>query len=229
METMIALDLFCGAGGASVGLRRLGIQPSGVDIESQPRYPFSFLQADATSISIDTIRSYDFVWASPPCQGFTAYKRRAGHVRPRENLIPKVRAMLRAAGVPYVIENVPDAPLENPFLLCGSAFGLDVRRHRIFEASFPVTPPICNHGWQTPRFPPATNRKNLRSTVEVGVWRIPLETQRRAMGIDWMQLEELSEAIPPAYSEFIARAWLANYRQQSCVALTKISDAGRRS
>ena len=87
-------------------------------------------------------------------------------------------------------------------------FGLDVRRHRIFESSFPVTPPRCNHAAQTPRFPPATNRTNLRSTVEVGVWQIPIETQRKAMGIDWMNLRELSQAIPPAYSEFIARSFL---------------------
>lgn len=204
---MKALDLFCGAGGASMGLHRAGFDVTGVDIESQPRYPFTFHQLDALECDWAAM-DYDFVWASPPCQKFTAYKRRPNHVAPRENLIPQTRELLKAAGVPYVIENIPGAPLKNTFQLCGSSFGLDVRRHRIFEASFKVTPPACNHSWQTPRFPPASNRKNLRRTVEVGVWRIPLETQRKAMGIEWMNLEELSEAVPPAYSHFIATQFL---------------------
>lgn len=188
-----------------MGLHRAGFHVTGVDINPQPHYPFGFLQMDALAMNTWT---FDFVWASPPCQAFTAYKRRKAHVRPRENLIPLVREKL--AHIPHVIENVPGAPLENPFTLCGSSFGLDVRRHRIFEANFPVAAPACDHSWQTPRFPPATNRKNLRRTVEVGVWRIPLETQRRAMGIDWMDLSELSQAIPPAYSEFIGRQFLRN-------------------
>ena len=200
---MRALDLFCGAGGASVGLHRAGFEVTGVDIEPQPNYPFRFIQADALEFPVE---GFDFVWASPPCQAFTAYKRRKAHVKPRENLIPLVREML--AHFPHVIENVPGAPLEKPFMLCGSSFGLDVRRHRIFEANFPVASPACDHSWQTPRFPPATNRNNLRRTVEVGVWRIPLETQRRAMGIDWMERRELTQAIPPAYSEFIGRQFL---------------------
>lgn len=85
-------------------------------------------------------------------------------------------------------------------------FGLDVRRHRCFETSFVIEQPACNHRAQTPRFAPATNRENLRSTVEVGVWRIPLSIQQIAMGIDWMDLPELSQAIPPAYAEYIARS-----------------------
>jgi len=204
---MKALDLFCGAGGASMGLHRAGFEVTGVDLEPHPDYPFTFRLGNALAQS--DLHAFDLIWASPPCQGFTAYKRRPGHVRPRDNLIPAVRDMLRASGRPYIIENVEGAPLENPVKLCGSMFGLDVRRHRLFETSFEVTPPLCQHHLQTPRFPPATNRKNLRSTVEVGVWRIPLDVQHRAMGIDWMPLAELTEAIPPAYSEFLARAFLA--------------------
>ncbi len=207
---MRALDLFCKAGGASSGLVRAGFVVTGVDLEEQPNYPFSFIRADVVTLATNMLQEFDLVWASPPCQGFTAYKRRKNHVRPRANLIPAVREMLKASGVPYIIENVPGAPLEQPTMLCGSMFGLDVRRHRMFETSFPVTPPKCRHHEQTPRFPPATNRKNLRSTVEVGVWRIPLDVQQRAMGIDWMTREELSEAIPPAYSEFLARAFLTS-------------------
>jgi DNA (cytosine-5)-methyltransferase 1 len=100
-----------------------------------------------------------------------------------------------------VIENVAGAPLHNPARLCGSSFGLDVQRHRYFESNVTLLAPPCDHGWQTPRFPCATNRTNLRRTVEVGVWRIPLAVQQQAMGIDWMTLRELSEAIPPAYTE----------------------------
>jgi len=133
-----ALDLFCGAGGAAMGLYRAGFDVVGVDIIPQPNYPFMFFQADALTFPLGNA---DFIWASPPCQGFTAYKRRKNHVRPRENLIPAVRDRLR--GRTHAIENVPGAPLENPTMLCGSMFGLDVRRHRLFETNFPVnTPPL---------------------------------------------------------------------------------------
>lgn len=194
----------------SAGLARAGFEVTGIDIQEQPNYPFEFLRGDALSVSVEWIRRFDFVAASPPCQHFTAYKRRPGHVKPAENLIPKTRALLEAAGVPWVIENVPGAraELRSPIMLCGSSFGLDVRRHRHFESSFPIAPVPCAHGWQLPRFPPAGNRTNLRSTVEVGVWRIPLERQREAMGMTWGTLRELSQAVPPAYSEYIGRQFL---------------------
>lgn len=123
-------------------------------------------------------------------------------------MIPAVRARLVASGIPYIIENVVGAPLLDPTLLCGSMFGLDVQRHRIFETSFPVQAPSCDHRVWSPRFAPATNRTNLRKTVEVRVWRIPLGVQRQAMGISWMSLPKLSQAIPPAYAEFLGRAAL---------------------
>jgi DNA (cytosine-5)-methyltransferase 1 len=193
------LDLFCCAGGAAMGYHRAGFDVVGVDINPQPNYPFEFHQGDALTFPLDGF--VEAVHASPPCQSFTAYKRRGGGVGDGyENLIPRTREMLRASGLPYVIENVPGAPLENPIQLCGSSFGLDVRRHRWFESNVPLMAPPCAHGTQTPRFTPASNRDNLRKTVEVGVWRIPLSVQREAMGIDWMTLEELSEAIPPAYT-----------------------------
>jgi DNA (cytosine-5)-methyltransferase 1 len=189
-----------------MGLYQAGFEVVGVDIKPQPSYPFKFVQHDATEE--EDFSEYDLVWASPPCQAFTAYRRRKGHVRPYKTLIPKVRKILQANGVPYIIENVPGAPLIDPVMLCGSMFGLDVRRHRFFEWSFWVDRPECRHDLQLPRFPSATNRKNLRKTVEVGAWRIPLETQRRAMGIDWMTVKELSQAIPPAYSRYLAEGLL---------------------
>jgi DNA (cytosine-5)-methyltransferase 1 len=197
------LDLFCKAGGASMGYHRVGFEVVGVDIEPQPRYPFEFHQADALEFDLT---GFDVIHASPPCQSFTAYRRKGHGVGDGyPDLIAPIRQRLIDAGVPYVIENVEGARdrLVDPVRLCGSSFGLDVRRHRYFEANWPLEAPPCDHGWQTPRFPPATNRSNLRRTVEVGVWRIPLDVQRRAMGIDWMTLRELSESIPPAYTEFI--------------------------
>lgn len=201
-----------------MGLSRAGFDVLGIDIEPHPKYPFPFILADAVGALDEIVERVarrgvtedeaSFLWASPPCQEFTRYKRRAGHVRPRDNLIPAVRERLKKTGLLYAIENVEDAPLLNPVTLCGSMFALDVRRHRNFEANFKITQPACNHMLQFPRFAPATNRTNLRKTVEVGVWRIPLDVQRKAMGIDWLDLEDLTEAIPPAYSEYIGRVAL---------------------
>lgn len=203
-----ALDLYCCAGGASRGLQMAGFHVTGVDCDPQPDYiGDAFVRADALSYPLE---GFDLVWASPPCQAFTAYKRRKNHVRPRPNLIPQTRDRLRQWGGQWIMENVEGAPLESPITLCGSMFGLDVRRHRLFETSFPVAQPSCAHHLQTPRFPPATNRTNLRCTVEVGVWRIPLDVQQRAMGINWMPLDKLSQAIPPAYAHWLAEQALAH-------------------
>lgn len=202
------LDLFSCAGGAAMGYHRAGFEVVGVDKNPQPRYPFEHHVRDAIEFAREHGHKFDAAHASPPCQTFTAYRRRgAGVGDSYENLIPETREVLDSLGIPYVIENVETAKLEliDPTRYCGSSFELDVRRHRLFESNIPLNAQPCDHGWQTPRFPSATNRTNLRSTVEVGVWRIPLETQRKAMGIDWMELRELSEAIPPAYTEHIGR------------------------
>lgn len=209
---MRALDLFCGAGGAAMGLHRAGFEVTGVDIRPQPRFPFRFVQGDALDPPV-RLEDFDLIWASPPCQGFTAYKRRPGHVGEHPNLIPQTFSITYGTPDARSIARVVGAPLEHPFTLCGSSFGLDVRRHRIFEADFPVLAPPCSHGWQRPRFQQASNRANRRRTVEVGVYRIPLKVQSAAMGVDWMRLDELSQAIPPAYSEFIGRAFLAQRRR----------------
>lgn len=208
-----ALDLFCGAGGATRGLQRAGFHVLGYDITKQPNYiGDDFVRLDAFKLTPGELTRFDLVWASPPCQGRTAYKRRPNHVRPvdTDGAITKIRTLLRASGVPFIIENVPGAPLESPITLCGSMFGLDVRRHRCFETSWALAQPACRHHLQQGDFPPATNRKNRRKTAEIGVWRIPLATQRLAMGIDWMELQELSEAIPPAYSQWLALRFLAD-------------------
>lgn len=210
------LSLCCGGGGACKGYADAGFYPVGVDINPQPDYPYEFLELDALQvlrvlISGSTVHGYkleDFsaIHASFPCQKWTAYRRKGSGVgEGYPDLITPGRSFLRATGLPYIMENVPGSPLRNPVQLCGSSFGLNVRRHRWFESSISFSVPPCDHSWQTPRFPPATNRKNLRCTVEVGVWRIPLAVQQEAMGIDWLPLKSLSEAVPPAYTEFLGR------------------------
>lgn len=201
-----------------MGYYRAGFDVVGVDIKPQPNYPYEFEQADVMTLDADAWPiTFDAIHASPPCQFKTAYKRRPGHVAESPNLISQTREAIEATGLPYVIENVEYARdhLRDPIRLCGSSFGLDVRRHRLFESNVPLMAPPCDHSWQTPRFQSATNRTNLRSTVEVGVWRIPLDVQRRAMGIDWMTLPELSEAIPPPYTEHIGAYLIAEVERRA--------------
>lgn len=200
------LDLCCCAGGAAKGYHDAGFEVVGWDIEPQPNYPYEFHQGDALEVlrDLNYVRSFDAVHASFPCQLFTAYRRKGHGVGDGYlNLIPEGRELLEATRLPYIIENVPSAPLRHPIMLCGSSFGLDVRRHRIFESNVPLMAIPCDHSWQTPRFAPATNRTNLRRTVEVGVWRIPLDVQQAAMGMGWTTLHELSEAVPPAYTHYL--------------------------
>ena len=210
------LDLCCGGGGASQGYRLAGFGSiTGVDCEPQPEYPFEFIQADALTFPLD---GFDFVHASWPCWKWSAYRRRpalAGKDYP--DLIAAGRERLEAWGGPYILENVPGAPLISPVTYCGSSFGLDVRRHRLLEAGggLTLTAPPCDHSWQAPRFPCATNRVNKRRTVEVGVYRIPLAIQQQAMGIGWLPLKKLSQAIPPAYTEHAGRQALAFLEERS--------------
>src|SRR5262245_8123864 len=184
-----------------MGYHRAGFEIVGVDIKPQPHYPFELVQADALKWGADAVElfAFDAIHASPPCQAFTAYKRRPDHVTLSPDLIGSTRALLRQTGLPYVIENVKGAPLQRPVMVCGSMFDpvLGVRRHRYFETSWRMrqhdTPWPCRHDLIEAQFPAATNRRqNSRSTVEVGVWRIPLETQKQEMGVDWdVTLDEL--------------------------------------
>jgi DNA (cytosine-5)-methyltransferase 1 len=207
----LALDLFCGAGGASMGLYRAGFDVTGVDIRDQRRYPFTFIRGDATKLPVDLAR-FDFIWASPPCQDYSALKGLSGAKRGR--LIPLVREMLRASGVPYVIENVVGAELRDWFVLCGSAFGLGVWRHRRFEMHPPLvfTPPCSHRMCRTPIDVTGTGGpfNGTRAKPGGGISRKPnnLAHARAVMGIDWMNRRELAESIPPAYSEYIGRAVL---------------------
>ena len=202
------LDLFCGAGGAGTGYHRAGFEVVGVDIKPQPHYPFEFHQMDALDVDPDGtwLSTFSAAHASPPCQLFSAYQRANKRQGEHLNLIPETRELLRATGLPYVLENVPGAPLEDPVTICGVSVGLEVKRHRLFEANIDfVVPPCACGGWMAAKYDRGSRatRPNDRRTVAVGEWRQPLELQQQAMGIDWMTVPELSQAIPPAYTELI--------------------------
>jgi DNA (cytosine-5)-methyltransferase 1 len=206
-----ALDLFCGAGGVSMGLHRAGFTVTGVDVRPQPRYPFTFHQGDALT---HPLAGFDFVWASPPCQGYTRMSRgllqSQGRAKPHPRLIEAVRARLQAWGGPYIMENVVGAPLLQPVQLCGSAFGLLVQRHRLFESNVLLFAPPCQHAHFVADKPPLHRLQGPHSRVvgcygngrgkgdDKALWQ-------RAMGIDWMTRKEMAEAIPPAYAEYLGR------------------------
>ncbi len=218
-----ALDLFCWQGGATKGLQRAGYKTCGVDIRRSARYCGDwFIEGDALSLPIDFIRQVDFVWASPPCQAYLDLAAKDGR---HPKLIEPTRELLHRAGVPYAIENSPRAPLLKPVQLCGSMFGLNVRRHRAFETSFPVTAPKCNHkiqgdeirayygkpGWLVwTRGGAQVQAKGRKPLLRGSVDQAPAD-----MGIGWMDWDGLREAVPPAYSEFIARAFLAQRKSEA--------------
>ena len=195
------LDLFCGAGGASMGYYQAGFDVVGVDIKPQPNYPFKFIQADVLDFPLD---GYDAYHASPPCQAYseaTPISTKSGHPK----LISITHELLVSTNKPYVIENVEGARwhLVNPIMLCGSMFGLGVWRHRWFEVSpiwclSPAT--CCHHGHPVTINPPANARK--------AQGKRNFEKEKWAMGIDWMNKNEISQAIPPAYTEYIGKCLL---------------------
>lgn len=199
-----------------MGYHRAGFEVIGVDINPRPNYPFEFVQGDAMDAlgqPEEIAATYDAVHASPPCQHFTKYRNAVKDITDRyEDLLEPTREGLNATGLPYVIENVEGAPLVNPITLCGSMFDLDVRRHRLFEANWPLRDHIwpCRHKIWGARFKSSTGRKpNSRRTIDVGSWDEPLERQKQAMGVDWsLTVRELSQAVPPAYTEYIGRELL---------------------
>jgi DNA (cytosine-5)-methyltransferase 1 len=188
----------------------------GVDLSPQPNYPFQFVQADALQhlddlLTIGNVADFAAIHASPVCYGWSKMRDcRPGSKDDQPDYITPIRPLLQATGLPWVIENVPGAPLRDYVQICGSGLGMTLQRHRWFEATFPLWGIPCSHGsnrWNA-AYGHATGRKRRRVPV-IGEWRTPRHLQFEAMGIDWMALEELTEAIPPAYTEHIGRALLA--------------------
>jgi DNA (cytosine-5)-methyltransferase 1 len=193
------LDLFCGAGGAAMGYHRAGFDVVGVDIKPQPHYPFEFHQADAMTYPLD---SFNAIHASPPCQDHMETPHRKHGTG---WMLEQTRRRLKNQSAPWVIENVPNrrAPhMRADYAICGCMVGLPLRRVRWFETSWggfelhpthrhdgPVVS-VVGHG--TPTW--------VRSKLG---YNPTITHYREAMGIDWMNRDELSQAIPPAYTEWI--------------------------
>ena len=142
-----------------MGYYRAGFEVIGVDLQPQPRYPFEFHQADAMTYPLD---GFDAIHASPPCQAYTVAQNATHNRGAHPDLVAPVRGMLLATGRPFVIENVVGAPLVEPITLCGSMFGLHVKRHRLFECNLFFLAPLCDHKSYRPQFPPcSTDRTHL--------------------------------------------------------------------
>lgn len=231
------LDLFCGAGGATKGYQRAGFFVIGVDIESQPRYVGdAFEQGDALAVlqrlldggmvcgySLAQIAAFA---ASPPCQ-FASEQTPMEYRSKHPNLIPETRRRLLATGKPYVIENVENARrhLITPLMLCGSMFGLPVWRHRYFECNpaFIFPPATCNHTRRPVTFSSGSHSRALnrlmspvlisgttrRSPANGGRFEYTVQDCRDAIDCQWMTREEIDEAVPPVYTEYISKHLLA--------------------
>lgn len=214
---MRALDLFCGAGGASKGLQDAGFEVVGIDINEKraKRYPCMFVHGDATRPPVDP-NGFDFVWASPPCQAFSnASYHKPERVSEYPNFISETREMLDEWGIPYVIENVPLAPIRADIVLNGALFGLPIVRRRHFECGGWNPPLILTSNYLTKTVTNADLAQVAGHSGHPGkaarrAWnrRNSAKGWQAAMGIDWMTRRELVESVPPAYSRRIAEAFL---------------------
>ena len=218
---MKVLDLYCGCGGATKGLQNAGFEVTGIDNKPMPYYCGNeFIQCDINEITTEFIRSFDLVWASPPCQLFSVGTL---GVKDREtkypNLIEKTRKLLLNSHVPFIIENVPNAPLRKDLMLCGEMFDLRVIRHRIFEIE----------GFKVEQPKHLKHKRSVCKGEAIGVWNggkpggfgkrsyymqvaghggnsysFKLEDWQKAMGINWIHKKKyLTQCVPPAYSEYI--------------------------
>ena len=211
------LDLFSGAGGASVGYHRAGFEVVGVDINPQPNFPFEFIQADWEK----PLSSLPGLWeregvpyaihASPPCQAYSTMTKKWGRSGDHPDLVDPVREALVEIECPYVIENVAGAPLLNPVMLCGSMFNLhsgiyQLRRHRLFESNVSFfAPASCNHQGKALGVygnPGGSSKRDGIKFAQIADWRA-------GMGIDWMTKDELKESIPPAFTEHVGKHLLS--------------------
>jgi DNA (cytosine-5)-methyltransferase 1 len=219
------LDLFCGAGGASRGYHDAGFEIRGVDIKPQPHYPYTFLQMDAlafleTLIATGEVDVFDAIHASPPCQAYSVAaqsERNAGKEYP--DLLAATRTLLEQTGLPWVIENVPGAPMRCDISICGCQVGLELRRIRWFETSWHAFQMAAPH--HHPHPVPSVVGHGTPSWVRDQLGYNPtIADYRASMGIDWMNRDELSQAIPPAYTELIGhqlQSHLASAAESRCL------------
>jgi DNA (cytosine-5)-methyltransferase 1 len=195
-----------------MGYHRAGWDVTGVDINLQPNYPFTFWQADALDVvSFPAILDqFDAAHGSPPCQRHSRMSNcRPGLAGEYPDLIAPLREALDGWGGPYVLENVVGAPLRPDAVLCGHMFGLPLYRHRVFEANFPISAPA-----HPQHVIPASKAGHWRpgTIISVSGHVAPVKLAREAMGVDWTTREELAEAIPPAYTEFIGEQLMQHLR-----------------
>ena len=218
---MRLLDLFCGGGGAAMGYYRAGFtEIVGVDNKPHKNYPFGFVQADALEYLGEYGVGFDAIHASPPCQAFVAMANRSKH---KDLLTPTLKMMVEY-DCPWVVENVPTAPMPATVILCGSSFGLRVRRHRKFASNVLIPSLPCRHEDQKNGivgvYGSFTSDKGFGSGVVTvcgnprgmnaksdfsGGFRHRDEASEAMGGIDWMSTKEMAESIPPAYTEYIGR------------------------
>lgn len=207
------LDLYCCAGGAGKGYADAGFEVIGVDIDDQPRYPFTFVQMDALWYLRQYLRNswwerFDAIHASPPCQKHSALTKGTNKGREYGDFLAETRELLVNLGLPWVIENVAGAPMRKDLRLCGEMFGLGVIRHRFFEFGGGLTAPRIEH----------PEHRGRVAGMRHGVWyegpyfavygegggKGTVAQWQQAMGIDWTSVRrEIAEALPPAYTRFI--------------------------
>lgn len=197
------LDLCCCEGGAAMGYHQAGFDVVGVDIVERKRFPFEFVQADAVEYAREHADEFDAIHASPPCQAHTAARAMGGN-KEHACIIDPLREVLRASGKPYVIENVPGSPLVGA-RLCGTSFGLPVRRHRLFETSFFMMTPECLCKHPAGDFPGLVTGQRSGFVQVCGNARRAgeLDLRRRAMEMPWASDKGVSQAIPPAFTRYI--------------------------
>lgn len=222
MQRPLLLDLFCCQGGASAGYVRAGFDVVGVDIAPQPRYPFTFIQADAMTYLAEVIASGEIhrfaaLHLSPPCQEYSALK--SLKTRQYPDLLAAARDLAIASGLPWILENVATAPMAQGVMICGTALGLNVRRHRLFDSSHLLYGPgPCRHdlddinvyGHNAWNYRPRSEQwKRTYTRTNAKQCPVPVAQAKVAFQADWMTLAGLAECIPPAYTAWLGRQLLA--------------------